>query len=447
MNDNVNDTVEDRIRAATRAAASTMRTVRPLELPEPTGRAPWRAGWTRHWTTWMAPLAVAAAVAAIAVSMVLVRDNLNGSPRLPASPPPATSGVPQYYVALPEAGGFARPDTQAIVGDTFTGRRLTTLHAPAGEDFVSVTAGPDDRTFVLGTRPEPAKGARVQSSAARWYLARLTPGAPGGTVTVTMRELPVRVPETALATALSPDGTRLAVLSSSGGFGAPGTKPTPVSLRLRIYSAATGAPLHEWSGAVPYQSVSLSSRITWTGDGRQVAFDLNGSPRLEVRMLRADDPGHGLLTDSRLAWSVPEPAVYYTTREHPFTCGTWGAPGPLVTADGKTVVCGASSIFAKPTINPAGGQCGGPAWSSGGIQEYSAATGKLTRTLYRSESNCLPVSAPGPVAPLWTSDSGDTVLGYFNFGNHIRFGMIRQGTFTPLPTPPALPANMTTIAW
>jgi hypothetical protein len=114
------------------------------------------------------------------------------------------------------------------------------------------------------------------------------------------------------------------------------------------------------------------------------------------------------------------------------------------------VVCGASSIFAKPAVNPAGGQCGGPAWSSGGIVEYSAATGKLIRTLYRSESNCLPVSAPGLVAPLWTSDSGDTVLGYFNFGDHIRFGVIRQGTFTPLPTPPALSglsADLTAIAW
>src|ERR1700756_3187921 len=120
----------------------------------------------------------------------------------------------------------------------------------------------------------------------------------------------------------------------------------------------------------------------------------------------------------------------YPTREHPFTCGTWDAPDPLVTTDGKTVVCGASSIFAKPAVNPAGGQCGGPAWSSGGIVEYSAATGKLIRTLYRSESNCLRVSAPVPVAPLWTSDSGDRVLGYFNYGDHIRFGVIRQGTFT-----------------
>ena len=441
MNDNVNGTVEDRIRAATRAAAGTMGAVRPLELPEPTQRAPRRARWGRHWATWMAPLAVAAAVAAIAVSLVIIRAIPNGSSRLPTSPPPAASGVPRYYVALPDAGGLAPPDTRAIVGDTFTGRRLATLHAPAGEGFVSVTAGPDDRTFVLGARPALTKGGVLQYDPTRWYLVRLTTGA---TVTATMRELPVRVPETALSAALSPDGTKLAVVSASGGLGKPGTKPTPLSLRLRIYSAATGAPLHEWSGSVQwYNSITL---VTWTGDGHQVAFDINGSPRLEVRMLRVDNAGHSLFADSRLAWSVPEPSTYYVTREHPFTCGTWEAPDPLVTTDGQTVVCGASSIFAKPTVNPAG-QCGGPAWSSGGIQEYSATTGKLTRTLYRSESNCLPVSALGPVGALWTNDSGDTVLGYFNFHNNIRFGVIRQGTFTLLPTPPALPDGMATIAW
>jgi hypothetical protein len=445
VNDNVNGAVEDRIRAATRAGA--VRAVRPLELPEPAERAPRRARWARHWATWMAPLAVAAAIAAIAVSLVIIRAIPNGSSRLPVSPPPASSGVPRYYMALPEADGFTRSATQAVVGDTFTGRRLATLHAPAGEEFVSVTAGADDQTFVLGTRSGPKKGSVIENDATRWYLVWLTSGAK---VTATMRELPVRVPETVLATALSPDDTRLAVLSASGGLESPGTKPTPVSLRLRIYSAVTGAPLHEWSGTVPYQSVSFFPLVTWTGDGQQVTFDLNGSPRLEVRMLPADDPGHGLLTDSRLAWSVPEPSTYYPTREHPFTCGTWDAPDPLVTTDGKTVVCGASSIFAKSTVNPAGGQCGGLAWSSGGIVEYSAATGKPTRTLYRSESNCLPVSGMGPVAPLWASDSGDTVLGYFNFGNHIRFGVIRQGTFTPLPTPPALSglsADLTAIAW
>ena len=82
--------------------------------------------------------------------------------------------------------------------------------------------------------------------------------------------------------------------------------------------------------------------------------------------------------------------------------------------------------------------------------EYSTATGRLTRTLYRSESNCLPESVSGPVAPLWTSDSGDTVLGYFNFGYRIRFGVVRPGTFTPLPTPPILSdlaADLTAIAW
>lgn len=444
------NSIEERIRAATRAQAEMMRAVRPLSVPSAPGtasRRPLRARRARRarwWRAWLAPVAAALCVLAVGISLVLIKHIPNDSGAT-SVPPPAASGVPPYYVALPALtlSDITGLDSHAVVGDTFTGRQLTTLRAPAGEDFASVTAGPDDRTFVVGTRPVPAKGELIQIAATRWYLMRLTSGAK---VTATMRELPVRVPETALAAALSPDGTRLAVASASGGLGKPGTKPTPLTLRLRIYSTATGAPSHEWSGTIPqwYDSISL---LTWTNNGRQIAFDLGGSPQLEVRTLRVGNPGHGLFTDSRLAWSVPEPGTYYVTREHPFTCGTWEAPSPLITADGKTVVCGASSIFAKPTVSPDGGNCGGPSWSSGGILEYSAASGKLTRTLYRFESNCLPESAPGPVTPLWASGSGDTVLGYFNFGHHSRFGVIRQGTFTPLPVPSGAPAGGGSIAW
>ena len=443
----MNSPVEDRIRAATRAAAGTVRSVRPLELPEPSVRHVRRARWARHWSLWMAPAAAALAVAVIAVSVVLIKNGPNGSSRLPASPPPATSGVPPYYVALTGRDDLD-PRPQVMVGDTYTGKRLATLRAPRGQDFATVTPGQDDRTFVLGSRPAPVIGKPLLFGATRWYLVRLRPGASGTTVTATMRELPVRVPESVTATALSPDGTRLAVASQSGGVGQPGTKPKPLTLRLRIYSTATGKVLREWSGTIPQWQDSVSL-LTWTDGGRQIAIDLSGSPRLEVRLLRAGNSGHDLFADSRLAWSVPEPSTYYVTREHPFTCGTWGAPDPLITPDGQTIVCGASSIFAKPTVNPGGGQCGGPAWSSGGVMEYSAATGKLTRALYRYESNCLPESALGPVAPLWTSNSGDTVLAFFDFGYRFRFGVIRQGTFTSLPLPPALAeyATRVTIAW
>lgn len=441
----MNSPVEDRIRAATRAAAGTVRSVRPLELPEPDLARPRparRARWARHWRLWLAPTAAALAVAVIAGSVVLIRNIPNGSSRLPSSPPPVTSGAPRYYVALPY-GNEARLGARAMVGDTFTGRRLAVLRAPAGQDFASVTAGPDDRTFILGTRPKPVTGP-FSFDATRWYLVRLSPRASGSTVTASMRALPVRVPETVTATALSPDGTRFAVASASGGPGQPGTKPKPLALRLRTYSTATGAPLREWSGTIP-QWWNTIGRLTWTNGGRQIAFSLGGSPRLEVRLLRADGGGHDLLADSRLVWSVPEPLVYHTLREHPFTCGTWEAPDPLITSDGQTIVCGASSIFAKPTVNPAGGKCGGPSWSSGGITEYSAATGRQTRTLYRGESNCIPWSGRGPVTPLWTSDSGDAVLAFFNFGAHLKFGLVRQGTFTPLPVPSV--AQEPFIAW
>ena len=47
----------------------------------------------------------------------------------------------------------------------------------------------------------------------------------------------------------------------------------------------------------------------------------------------------------------------------------------------------------------------------------------------------------------------DRHMRFFNFGYRVRFGVVRQGTFTQLPTPPALSgpsglsADLTTIAW
>jgi hypothetical protein len=125
---------------------------------------------------------------------------------------------------------------------------------------------------------------------------------------------------------------------------------------------------------------------------------------------------------------------------------TRGSP----TADGKTIVCGAWGVF-RPGNLPGGTCPTAPPWNDQGFLEYSTATGKLTRTLYRYDTSCIPHLGQAQV--LWATPSGDTVIGYFDFQAMfpasskpvMRFGIYRENKFTPLPAPPSTDPG--TIAW
>ncbi|HEY7265784.1 MAG TPA: hypothetical protein VH589_30395 [Trebonia sp.] len=438
--------VADRTRAAMDAITSQVDSAPPLPLPPPAvaGRR-WRAPspW-RRWGLWLTPAAAAAAVIALAVSLVIVRDAGRPAPPTPVTP---VAGVPRYYVALPgvneaaanayESGqGITNPPpgaAEAIVGDTFSGRRLASLPAPAGWKLVSVASAGDDRTFVVGAyKTNPPR----LPTATNWYLIRLTPGSASF---ATMRELPISSPSgfNGTWTALSPDGTMLALAG------------TP-SERIYIYSTATGAVLRTWSTSL---RGSNAYALAWTSGGRQLAFRAGGS-RPGIRLLQVGDPGHDWLADSRLVWSLPAGPnlIPSRTAERPFGCGDPVLPSFLVTGDGTMVVCGASGVFRQPG-NLGNSTCPAiAAWNDFGVLEYSTATGKLTRTLYRGESSCVPTSSP--VQLLWTSDSGDAAIGYLLFSGSgpgsrpvLRFGAFTRGKFTALPAPPTIRTDPTLTAW
>jgi len=439
--------VEDRTRAALDAVTRQVDSAPPLPLPPPPERAAARRRWHaappwRRWAPWLVPAAAAAAVIAVAVSLVIVKDVSAGQPASPA-PAGVQNTAPRYYVAIP--GDMANapvgaPD--AIVGDTFTGQPLATVPAPAGWTFISVTAAADDRAFVVGAAYDPQPPAPV---ATRWYLIRLTPGS---TPFATVRELPVSLPAATRAGAvgLSPDGTELAMIDHSAA--------APVALRL--YAVATGAPLHVWSSSAAEmrKSGEPEGYLSWLSDGRQLAFGTFGPAlRVSLRLLPVDDPGHDLLADSQPVWFTTAPDTVNPTGERPFSCGGSFAPSALVTGNGTTVVCGASAIFrSQAGFDPDDACPAVPPWNAEGVLEYSAATGKLTRTLYRGESGCTP--SDGPVELLWTSASGDAAIGYVDFGGltatmrpFIRFGLITAGKFTPLPAPPTITTDPANTAW
>jgi hypothetical protein len=384
----------------------------------------------------------AATAVALTVSLALVANGADASTGVTARHV-ATAQVPRYYMALPGADNFANVPgaPTAVLADTFTGRKLLTVR-PSGKDkFVTVSAAADDRTFVLGAAPglEPP----AVPSATTWYLVRVRPGR---VFTATVRKLRVPAPPPggpADTTALSPDGRELAVL---------GTQPVSAESYdefLRVYSVATGRLLHAWSGPLDVAWDAYTT-LAWTDGGRQLAIGYtwfaNGGQYLGVRTLAVNGRGHDLIAASRLVWSVKD--YLNVPKTYPLTCAV--DIQVTVTASG-TVVCAAASVFRAVKQTFGGPACPAiPAWNSAGFLEYSGVSGKLARTVYRTDSSCV----PGGSGVLWASASGRTLIGYIQYGEPpltttsvLRFGIFAGGRFTPLPAPPTTSTVPDAIAW
>ncbi len=430
-------TTENRALAAMRAIASTVDDAPPLTL---TAAAPRPSRVARRWRGWMVPLTAAAAMLAVGIALVAVRDIPNGHVAPPAAPA-ASFAVPTYYVALTgtNPGGTK---AKVVVRDTVTGRRL--FAAPG--KFVVVAAAADDRTFVAGAQGLPS----TDPGPAIWYLLRVTAGPAAH---VTMRRLPVPQPEPdsfISAVALSPDGTKLATMGFLPGARKGQLRPVV----LRVYSVTTGALLRQWSTPRSAQFPQFSS-LWWARDG-QLAFDNvaitmrrgHVQRTISVRMLAVTSPEHDLLAVSRLAWSVEPPNSVEPTARTPFGCVLGNV---MVAADGKMVLCPAAGVFRVPKLHVSTLCPAIPPWNTEGFLGYSTATGKLVRTLYAHDSNCVP-SRYEPVGVLWASSDGSTVIGDFTFSQStyhspsiIAFGVFSAGKFKGLPFPPTADAG--TIAF
>jgi hypothetical protein len=436
--------VAERTRAAMDAITGLVGDPPPLPLPPPrtAGRRVARVPAPRHRLGgWLAPTLAAVAVLAIGISVAIFRVIPNGRV-VPAAPTVTAPSVPKYYVALPGNMDVTPIGaTAAIVGDTYSGKRLAVLPAPAGLKFLTVTGAGDDRTFVVGA----ARHARQFDGPTSWYLLRLSPGARHF---ATLRALPVAaLPRGSVnAMALSPDGTRLAMMGPENG---PTVGRGNRRMALRVYSVASGSLLRAWSAVLPWD-LANGTALAWTTDGH-VAWTYNWATdpwqngyAFAIRTLWPADPGQDLVADARTVW--------YTTSTPgsgapPFglTCGGFG----MLTGDGKQLICPASAwLSPTPTTRPRTACPAGPPVNAEGFQLYSLATRKPVGTLYRQQTNCYPL---GP-ALLWASPSGDVVLGELTYGipkvklTIFRFGIVSNGRFWPLPTPP-LTEESSQIAW
>jgi hypothetical protein len=449
-------TTEDRARAAMRAIGDTVRDAPPLELVpgardlpaavdevqfgghgtrraslrRPGGAArPGRRGRDRRWRSKLAPIAAAVAVAAVAIALVTIKDVPNGrvaspSPSTtstgPAGTPVSIPGVPEYYVAWMQA------DTPyLVVGDTATGKVGTLIKAPDNVYLHGVYgAAANDRTFiVMGNFVHALDNANL------FYLLRITPGGTSARLTL----LPIPGPENAPAgIAISPDGTELAV-------GLAGRRAT-----VQIYSIPTGKVLRSWSATVPGQlsvesesAAGGSSQFTaaralrWSSDGKQLAFAWNSTA---IRVLDASAP------DGNLISSSSQLAAIGTTvnKDSSFTCDA--SQGWQLIAGGQGVICAGSPLLV-PHPGAGGGTCRQRGRTLVGfLEETKGGQAGVESNLTDFETECSAHAAYPDGAYLgWANADGSVVIGSLVWDGHVRFGLFRDGRFTPLP---ALPVSV-----
>lgn len=428
--------LEDEIRGALRTEATRLREVRPLRLPPAAApdapRAVRRASRARRLYAWRGPVAAAAAVVLIAVALVALRSlwKEQAAPVTPATPiagPPLPAGAtPRYYVKLGPAGTGGARSYAIIVGDSQTGGTIATypLGIRTSVNSNTVSGAGDDRTFVvsvagdvLGAQPPPA-----------WYLVRIFPGS-AGPVRVTRLAVDFKVRMAVHATALSADGTELAVVSGNS-----------KSTVLGVYSVATGQLRNSWSatlGASPPGNLRPVNDLSWVGDGT-VGFAVTYTPgvREEVRTLDTGAGGTSLLADSRVVWSqdVPAPPHGSSPAHTPKACST-----PFLTGNGQAVVCATSSYSAHDNRLSA-------VWVA-----YPVATPTRPRVI-GSVPQAMGVSEFWSVTVQWTNPSGTEIIGDWTpytatHGTTNYTGVIGHGQARPVSPVSDGPVPGQTVAW
>jgi hypothetical protein len=394
---------EDDIRAAFHSLATqapdadTVLTAIRDKRGQPTTRP--RRGRPGSGRRLLVPLAAAAAVVAVIATSVTVGG---GEParNLATSNRQALASVPRYYLELiKHATSDPVPLTPfyAAFRNTVTGATLATVRPPKPfGTFLLVAAAADDRTFVLSAQRVPRGFGPAEPT--KLFRAQLNPAA--GTVTLTPLPVPLfpaGMSPTGLA--LSPDGTKLAVALQTKG-----------RVQIRVYSLTTGQ-VKVWQdhGMLTSDGYLPKDALSWARSGALAFTDWVSNQLNGVWLLNTNRPGGSLLADSRLAVSAIYPGARYL-----------GGSG-IVTPDGSTIV--AAMWRHKPRY-------------FGDVREFSAATGKVTRTMR-------PVRAPGE-SVVWTNSSGSVLIVWAPRSpqsSDLILGVLSGKSFTPIPKAPTMPLD------
>ena len=378
----------------------------------------------------MAGAAAAAAVIAIAAAAALVTGWPVGHGRAAAQD--ALRSVPRYYMTLVPAGPGSYVAQYAVVRDTVTGRTLASVRPPRPDiTFILVTGAADDRTFVL-TAQRTLSGSLTSQN--NFYYARFNPADNAISLTpLALRGLPFS--NYLSGAALSPDGTRLAVAS---------WYPTQIAVyslpsgKVRVWTAQASSPLAFGSDVVDVLSWSRGGTLAFNWDGSQELAIQHGRPTQDKNrgspageyLLNTNATGGALLAHSRMPLCLPTQnlagvVIFY-----------FG----YITPDGTKIIAPLARPI-KPGQRPPACHETPPTTGQGQVstklEEFSAATGRAIRVVYRSPS-------PTSIATFdvfWSNASGSVLVldapakpGFHSPGV---LGVLSGGKFTPIPTAPS----------
>ena len=259
-------------------------------------------------------------------------------------------------------------------------RRIATVWPPRGVTLTDITAAADDRTFLL-----TGNYFRGHTLLTRYYELRLSAaGRPGSLMPLRLR-LPAR-PEGGLGVAaLSPDGSKLAVVGQ-----------VRHGMSVGVVALATGA-VRAWSAPGPTTQLLM---VSWQDDKTlAVLWTPPGSGKPQIRVLDTATAGGSLL--QRSGPLVPATARFGRYR------GLSRAP---ITAAGQ-------AVFALMSV-----PLRGPASRSLAVVEFSARTGRPERVITQSSE----IGMGSLCGVLWADRSGQQVV--TSCGNH--FGSSRAGHYT-----------------
>ena len=399
--------IETRVRQAMQAEAERAGPdqLRPLRV-SPLERRVARPGW-------LAPVAAAVVVAmTIAGVAVAIRaSGLLGGARGNATPisgsfskppwPSADNRMPAYYVTIQfghAISGTRSITMRTVVRSSVTGAWLGTLVLPSlysdgGGGGPVITAAGDDRHFAIALPTGP-------SGDTRFYLLTLkTSGRIASLAALPVRPIPAR--ESVDGIALTPDGTKLAIVMHLPYPARHYRRPGPFA-ELKVVNLVTGS-VRTWTTRPAIWSDGGPSEPSWSDGGRLLGFLWNehdGVPDRGLYLLNTAAPGGDLMAARRLFRGVGEGLDAYLTADGQTVIAGMDAPDPT----GKTLVDGYPSIV-----------------------EYSVRTGHVIRTLY------------GP--PRKATPAGYGVVSSDPSGKYLlvmapHFGRLIDGKFTRLALKP-----------
>jgi hypothetical protein len=379
------NTIEERLRAATRAAAGTVApdSAPPLHLPSQPGhrlglpRVPHR-GWPR----WAAPLAAAASVIAVVAASLAITSAAHHGQTGSAASGQATAAagrIPPFYLTF--AGG--QGGRQHLVShSTATGAVLATILPPKPYgNFSLVTAAADDRTFVVAAEPWRA------APRTKFFLIRLDRS--GRVQQLTALPIP-QLPATELvsAIAISPDASKLAVAVEKA---APRNTENP---EIRVFTLATGSErTWVWPGhATITNNADSGQPLSWSADGRTLAFQQWIAGSIDIRLLDTTAPGNDLRSSKLiLDFAHEQESLHFV---HGKASSIFGYSA-LLTPDGTKIVL-ATVTETRPPIR-----------SELAFTEFSASTGNVVRTLGTWRFSAYPGQTQDV---LWTNPSGSKLI-------------------------------------